>query len=108
MPNEKRNNLRSNSSGVNTEDLYLSELMGILVPTYLYTYQKQEYSKTGTYVCIEGYSYIKHFISPQVLSQPLGKNMWPQAKSQRNHKLPVRPSYLMISLTFPPLEAVYF
>lgn len=32
--------------------------------------------------------------------------MWPQAKSQRNPKLPAR-SHSTISLTFPPLEAVY-
>lgn len=55
----EKNNLRSNSPGVNTEDLYLSELMGILAPMYLDTYKKQEYNKTGTCVCTEGYYCIK-------------------------------------------------
>lgn len=58
----KKNNLRSNSPGENTEDLYLTELTDILAPTYMYTYQKQEYSKTGTWVCTEVYSCIKHYI----------------------------------------------
>lgn len=64
----------SNSSGSDTENLYLGELMGILAPTYPYTYQKQEYSKNGTYVCTEDCCYIKHLcFTSQVLSQPLGK-----------------------------------
>lgn len=44
----------SNSSDLNTEDLYLGELMGILAPTYLYTYQKEEYNKNGTCVLHRG------------------------------------------------------
>lgn len=60
----------SNSSGLKIKNLYSGELMGILAATY----QKQDYSKNGTYVCTEDCCYIKHLsFTHEVLSWPLGK-----------------------------------
>lgn len=39
---------------LNIEDLYLGELMGILVLKYLYIYQKEEYNKNGICVLYRG------------------------------------------------------
>lgn len=94
----------SNSSGLNTGDLNLGESMGILAAMYLYTYQKQEYNKNGACVCTADCYYIKHLCFTFLATR---KKTWTQAKSQKTPRLPARFSHPTISLTFPPLGAVY-